>query len=239
VFGKTGSTNELNDAWFTGCTRQLCSATWVGHKNALVPMYNVHDFPRVYGGTIPAQIWHDYMLTATRGMQVMDFPPAPAPAAATIPNVLGKQQQEAEEILAEANFTPIVKAVPSLVPAGQVSAQSPAAGARVTAGSGVYIHVSNGQVPNFAIPNVTGFTEGKARSKLTAKGFGVYVQYWQTPDPALNGLVASQTPGAGTPAPAGTQVLLGVWWYGPLPPPEAAPPAEPAPTAPKGPEPTT
>lgn len=238
VFGKTGSTNELNDAWFSGCTRQLCSATWVGHKNALVPMYNVHDFPRVYGGTIPAQIWHDYMLTATRGMQVMDFPPAPAPEAATIPNVLGKQQQEAEEILAEANFTPIVREVPSLIPAGQVSAQSPAAGGRVTAGSAVYIHVSNGAVPTFATPNVTGLTEAKARAKLTAKGFGVYVQYWQTPDPALNGVVASQTPGAGTPAPAGTQVLIGVWWYGPLPPPEAAPPAEPAPTAPKGPEPT-
>jgi membrane peptidoglycan carboxypeptidase len=230
VFGKTGSTNNLNDAWFTGCTRQLCSATWVGHKNALIPMYNVHEFSPVYGGTIPALIWHDFMLAATRGMRVMGFPSAPAPASATVPNVLGKTQQEAEEILAEANFTPIPEAVPSLVPVGQVSAQSPAAGARITAGSAVTIHVSNGAVPTFTIPNVTGFPEAKARAKLTAKGFGVTVQYWQTPDPAVSGLVASQTPGAGSPAAAGTQVLLGVWWYG-EPPPGAAPPAAP-PTAP-------
>jgi penicillin-binding protein 1A len=245
VFGKTGSTNELNDAWFTGCTRQLCSATWVGHKNALVPMYSVHDFSPVYGGTIPALIWHDFMLEATRGMRVMDFPPAPAPAAATIPNVLGKAQQDAEKILVEANFTPIVKQVPSLIPVGQVSAQSPAAGARVTAGSAVYIHVSNGAVPTFAVPSVTGFPEAKARAKLSAKGFGAYVQYLPTPDPAQSGLVASQAPGAGTPAAAGTQVVLAVLWYGELPPaapppvpPEAVAPTAPSPGAPKGPEPS-
>lgn len=230
VFGKTGSTNELNDAWFSGCTRQLCSATWVGHKNALVPMYNVHGVPRVYGGTIPAMIWHDYMTVATKGMPAVGFPPAPAPQAATVPNVLGKLQQEAQEILAEANFTPIVEEVASLVPAGQVSAQSPAAGARITAGSAVVIHVSNGAVPTFTVPNVTGFPEAKARAKLTAKGFGVTIQYWQTPDPALSGLVASQTPGAGSPAAAGTQVLLGVWWFGELPP--APPPTVPLPGKP-------
>jgi membrane peptidoglycan carboxypeptidase len=234
VFGKTGSTNELNDAWFSGCTRQLCSATWVGHKNALIPMYNVHDFDRVYGGTIPALIWHDHMLAATRGMQVMDFPSAPGPASATVPNVLGKTQQEAEEILAEANFTPIPKEVPSLVPLGQVSAQSPAAGARIVAGSAVYVHVSNGTVPTFKVPNVTGLPEANARSKLAAKSFGVYVQYMPTADPALHGLVASQAPGAGTPAPAGTQVLLAVWWVGELPPaaPPPAPPVVAPPTAP-------
>jgi len=231
VFGKTGSTNELNDAWFSGCTRQLCSATWVGHKNALIPMYNVHAFDRVYGGTIPALIWHDFMVAATRGMQVMDFPPAPGPASATVPNVLGKTQQEAEEILAEANFTPIPKEVPSLVPLGQVSAQSPAAGARIVAGSAVYVHVSNGTVPTFKVPNVTGLPEANARSKLAAKSFGAYVQYMPTADPALHGLVASQAPGAGTAAPAGTQVILAVWWVGELPP-AAPPPAVAPPTAP-------
>jgi penicillin-binding protein 1A len=231
VFGKTGSTNELNDAWFSGCTRQLCSATWVGHKNALIPMYDVHDFDRVYGGTIPALIWHDFMLAATRGMQVIDFPPAPGPASATVPNVLGKTQQEAEEILDEANFTPIPKAVPSLIPLGQVSAQSPAAGARVVAGSAVYVHVSNGTVPTFKVPNVTGLLEANARSKLAAKAFGVYVQYMPTADPALHGLVASQAPGAGTQAPAGTQVILAVWWVGELPP-AAPPPVVAPPTAP-------
>jgi penicillin-binding protein 1A len=228
VFGKTGSTNELNDAWFSGCTRQLCSATWVGHKNALIPMYNVHEFDRVYGGTIPALIWHDHMLAATRGMQVIDFPSAPGPSSATVPNVLGKTQEEAEKILAEANFTPIPQEVASLVPAGQVSVQSPAAGSRIVAGSAVYIHVSNGKVPSFKVPNVTGIPEGNARSKLAAKSFTVYAQYLPTADPALHGIVASQAPPAGTQAAAGSQVILAVYWVGELPP-AAAPPPAPAP----------
>jgi membrane peptidoglycan carboxypeptidase len=236
VFGKTGSTNDLNDAWFTGCTRQLCAATWVGHKNALIPMYNVHGVERVYGGTIPATIWHDFMSEATRGMAVVGFPPAPPPEAATVPNVLGKSKEEATTILAEANFTPVIEEIPALLPAGQVAAQSPGAGARVTAGSVVVVHVSNGEISTVKVPNVTGLTEAKANAKLAARGFVPTVQYLGTADPAQNGIVANQSPPPGSPAPPGGQVVLVVWQ---LTPPASPPPGdEPVtnPTPKKGPK---
>ncbi len=56
--GKTGTTDAFNDAWFVGYTPKLATSTWVGFPNALQSM------PGVAGGTIPAGIWHDYMVIA-------------------------------------------------------------------------------------------------------------------------------------------------------------------------------
>jgi membrane peptidoglycan carboxypeptidase len=55
VYGKTGTTDNFTDAWFTGCTRTLCITVWMGY-----------DKPRrltdsagapVYGGTVPARLF--------------------------------------------------------------------------------------------------------------------------------------------------------------------------------------
>ena len=61
--GKTGTTDSFNDAWFVGYTPKLTTAVWVGYPNALTEMSSVHGIS-VAGGTFPAAIWHDYMLTA-------------------------------------------------------------------------------------------------------------------------------------------------------------------------------
>ena len=61
--GKTGTTDNFNDAWFVGYTPKLTTAVWVGYPNALTEMSSVHGIS-VAGGTFPAGIWHDYMLTA-------------------------------------------------------------------------------------------------------------------------------------------------------------------------------
>ena len=65
--GKTGTTDNFNDAWFVGYTPKLSTATWMGYPNALTPM------PGVAGGTYPASIWHDYMNVA-HGSDCSDFP---------------------------------------------------------------------------------------------------------------------------------------------------------------------
>ncbi|MDQ3646676.1 MAG: PBP1A family penicillin-binding protein, partial [Actinomycetota bacterium] len=62
--GKTGTTNDYNDAWFTGYTPDLAVAVWVGYRYPR-PMTNVHGI-RVFGGTFPAQIWRDFMFEAHR-----------------------------------------------------------------------------------------------------------------------------------------------------------------------------
>jgi penicillin-binding protein 1A len=75
--GKTGTTDNFNDAWFVGYTPKLASAVWVGYPNALKEMRSVHGIS-VAGGTFPAQIWHDYMSVA-KGSDCQSFPPAKTP----------------------------------------------------------------------------------------------------------------------------------------------------------------
>ena len=70
--GKTGTTSNFNDAWFVGFTPKLSTATWVGYPNALISMLNVHGAGPMQGGSIPAQIWHDYMNVA-KGSYCGDF----------------------------------------------------------------------------------------------------------------------------------------------------------------------
>jgi penicillin-binding protein 1A len=61
--GKTGTTDNYNDAWFVGYTPSMATSVWVGYPKALKEMRSVHGI-QVAGGTFPAQIWHDYMTTA-------------------------------------------------------------------------------------------------------------------------------------------------------------------------------
>jgi penicillin-binding protein 1A len=74
--GKTGTAQHATDAWFCGYVPQLVTCVWVGYPDGSRPMRDVEGFPEVYGGTIPAQIWHDFMAEATAGMPVAAFPPA-------------------------------------------------------------------------------------------------------------------------------------------------------------------
>src|SRR3954467_13399032 len=56
--GKTGTTDNFTDAWFVGFTPHLATAVWLGHAKSRAPM------PGVAGGTIPAQLWGQYMRKA-------------------------------------------------------------------------------------------------------------------------------------------------------------------------------
>ena len=69
--GKTGTTDNFNDAWFAGYTPRLSSAVWVGYPNALREMRGVHGVD-VAGGTFPAQIWGSYMNVA-KGTSCANF----------------------------------------------------------------------------------------------------------------------------------------------------------------------
>jgi penicillin-binding protein 1A len=70
--GKTGTTDNFNDAWFVGYTPYLSTAGWVGYPNALREMRSVHGVS-VAGGTFPAEIWHKFMEVA-KGKNCKDFP---------------------------------------------------------------------------------------------------------------------------------------------------------------------
>jgi penicillin-binding protein 1A len=67
VAGKTGTTGDYRDAWFIGFVPQLVTAAWVGN-NDNSPMAGIT------GGSIPAQMWHDYMVYATKDLPIQYFP---------------------------------------------------------------------------------------------------------------------------------------------------------------------
>jgi penicillin-binding protein 1A len=62
--GKTGTTSNYGDAWFVGWDSKYTVAVWVGYPNGLVPMTTQFDGGPVLGGTFPALIWHDFMISA-------------------------------------------------------------------------------------------------------------------------------------------------------------------------------
>jgi penicillin-binding protein 1A len=70
--GKTGTSQNFRDAWFIGLTAQLVTGVWVGNDDNK-PMN------RVTGGSLPVEIWHDYMAEALAGEPPM---PLPLPAGA-------------------------------------------------------------------------------------------------------------------------------------------------------------
>ncbi len=84
--GKTGTSENYSDAWFVGYTPELSTSVWMGFSDGQRPLVNIKGLPRVFGGTLPAKTWHDFMVAALDGKPTADFaPPAPpAPPVATV-----------------------------------------------------------------------------------------------------------------------------------------------------------
>ena len=67
IAGKTGTTQDFNDAWFVGFTPDLVTAVWMGF-----------DTPSSLGngetgGTVVAPIWHDFMAVALKDRPNLPF----------------------------------------------------------------------------------------------------------------------------------------------------------------------
>jgi penicillin-binding protein 1A len=62
--GKTGTTSNYGDAWFVGWNHKYTVAVWVGYPNGLVPMTTQFNGTPVLGGTFPALIWHNFLVSA-------------------------------------------------------------------------------------------------------------------------------------------------------------------------------
>jgi penicillin-binding protein 1A len=72
--GKTGTAENYQDAWFCGYVPQLATCVWVGYPKAEIPLLNIEGFYQVFGGSLPAEIWHDFMGPAVANMPVENFP---------------------------------------------------------------------------------------------------------------------------------------------------------------------
>jgi penicillin-binding protein 1A len=70
--GKTGTTDNHADAWFSGFVPQLEATVWVGYPQGEIPMENVHGIS-VAGGTFPATIWRLFMQRAVAKLPPLDW----------------------------------------------------------------------------------------------------------------------------------------------------------------------
>jgi penicillin-binding protein 1A len=74
AFGKTGTTQDSRDALFIGFAGDLVTGVWIGNDD------NSPLGKSVTGGTLPAQIWRNFMSKAvdTRTGRVAPPPPTPS-----------------------------------------------------------------------------------------------------------------------------------------------------------------
>jgi penicillin-binding protein 1A len=64
--GKTGTTENYVDAWFVGYSDTMTVAVWVGYPTGGRAMETEYRGEPVAGGTYPAEIWRDFMLSVKR-----------------------------------------------------------------------------------------------------------------------------------------------------------------------------
>ena len=222
--GKTGTHQSYLDAWFVGYTAQYSTAVWVGYEAQQVPLTNVvingQNYSRVFGGSVPAPIWAEFMGYVHDGLPVVEFPVEPenigkylVPPPTTVPSVVGLTVSQAKARLAEAKLNASVLEIASLEPEGSVVNQSVEAGATVKQGSFVTIWVSTGETPIGALPDMSGLTfedaldllrefelETGVRITLTQQSIG-------TSDQNLVGKIVETNPPAGAGLEGAAQVV--------------------------------
>lgn len=85
AFGKTGTQDKNNTAYFVGATPYLSTAVLVRDPDRYTSMVNIPEFQaagvsRVQGGTFPARIWGAFMETVGLERFDSDWPAAATPA---------------------------------------------------------------------------------------------------------------------------------------------------------------
>ncbi len=167
--GKTGTTNNHNQAWFVGYTPQLSTAVWIGNlrpadKNGNLYTLNGKCFGKygcfgsVFGGTIAAPVWAKVMRAASKGMPVKGFPTPSNKIEngdyVNLPSVVGYSVSSAQARLRDAGFTSyVVGKINSSVAAGLVAGTQPSG--RALKNSSVGLLISLGPKPQPKKPKPT------------------------------------------------------------------------------------
>jgi membrane peptidoglycan carboxypeptidase len=223
--GKTGTHQNFNEAWFVGFVPQFSTAVWVGYPDFQAPLRNVmiNDqlFGRVYGGTVPAPIWAEFMTYLLRDVPVGGFPEDPpgveqyyATPSTEVPLVVGLIQEEAVNDLYDAHLRPNVVEVSSIEEQGVVLTQDLEEGSEAAHGQVVTIEVSSGIPPEAPLVNLLNLTIDEAVTALNAfeEETGVAVEFvvsFQTvTDRNLVGRIVQTSPGAGAPVTHGQSVVM-------------------------------
>ncbi len=112
VAGKTGTSQDYRDAWFVGFTPDLVVGVWVGNDD---------DSPTrgVTGGSLPAEIWHDFVQDAD-SVRWLKAPLAEDVRAPAIANVVSRAEREGQSDLSSTN---VVRGIPTVFDTGALELQ--------------------------------------------------------------------------------------------------------------------
>lgn len=129
-------------------------------------------------------------------------------AKSAVPDVAGRPQAEAAQLLADAGFRVgrVTTSVSRDLPDGNVISQRPAAGTQARAGKRVDLVIAAGK-PTITVPDVRNRSQTDAAKALQDAGLTITVT--SAPSATVpNGLIAEQTPPGGQAVPAGTTVAI-------------------------------
>ena len=86
--GKTGTTNDYNDAWFIGFTPSLVAGVWVGFDQPHTIL------PNGFAAEVAVPIWANFMKVATKGDKPVGFSAPSGITTATVCRLSGKLATE-------------------------------------------------------------------------------------------------------------------------------------------------
>jgi serine/threonine-protein kinase len=129
------------------------------------------------------------------------------PAQVTVPSVTGQNESSATAELANVGLKADVTEEESDQPVGTVLRQSPSGGSKVDKGATVAIVVAKAPT-RVTVPDVVGQSEGSASSALSAAGLTVVTTSRTVTDQTQDGVVLSQSPGAGAQVKKGSKVTI-------------------------------
>jgi membrane peptidoglycan carboxypeptidase len=139
VAGKTGTAQDVAAAWFCGFTPQWAMAVAIADpRGPKYPLENIFGLYKVYGGTVPAQIFASGMNSIHRGLPALPVVSEldneyllaqPVATRTHVPDVRGMEAETANRALAEQGFTVVS------VTSGIVTGTSPEAGTLARTGA--------------------------------------------------------------------------------------------------------
>jgi len=211
--GKTGTSQQWRDAWFTGYVPQLVTSVWVGNpilvenrngRTEVESMVPANGYPRrITGGSYPAMIWHRLMSAALEDAPIERFPPPPSRflSATRTPKPSERSEPGTTWDASEGQTGPPTPVPPAAAPApGRTEPREPRS-ARSDGGGG-----------SGTVPSVIGMSPASARSALSRAGYSAAAVRECPPGGSDSMNVWRQSPGGGSSAPRGSTVTI---WHSP------------------------
>ncbi len=198
IAGKTGTHQGFREAWFIGFIPQYTSSVWIGFAEEQLPLTDVEIngelVSSVSGGRVPAPIWKEFMEKVVENLPIENWPLDPIDIdryyeipKVQIPDLLGLNVLDAEEIAFSSYILPVINLVDSEETPGLVLSQNvencdednnseeneintPCIGIEMPEGTIINLEVS-GKKYSAAIPNIPPCTLTLEESESLIKEF--------------------------------------------------------------------